>query len=147
MVTINRHVSNGMKGKTGVLIHYQQEYKMVQSLWKTACQFLSKLKIDHMCVCVCELLSCVQLFVTPWKPCSPLGSSVHGILQQEYWSRLPFPSPRDLRRMSFIGIYPRGMEAYPHKILYTKVRSHAFPGGTMGKNQCRGPRFDSWSGN
>ena len=24
---------------------------------------------------------------------SPLGSSVPGILRQEYWSRLPFPSP------------------------------------------------------
>ena len=24
---------------------------------------------------------------------SPPGSSVHGILQEEYWSGLPFPSP------------------------------------------------------
>ena len=28
--------------------------------------------------------------------CSPEGSSVHGISQEEYWSRLPFPSPGDL---------------------------------------------------
>ena len=28
--------------------------------------------------------------------CSLPGSSVYGILQQEYWSRLPFPSPGDL---------------------------------------------------
>ena len=28
--------------------------------------------------------------------CSPLGSSVHGFPRQEYWSGLPFPSPRDL---------------------------------------------------
>ena len=32
-----------------------------------------------------------------WGPnpmdCSPLGSSVHGISRQEYWSGLPFPSP------------------------------------------------------
>ena len=28
--------------------------------------------------------------------CSPLGSSVHGILQQESWSGLPLPSPGDL---------------------------------------------------
>ena len=28
--------------------------------------------------------------------CSPSGSSVHGISQQEYWSGLPFPSPGDL---------------------------------------------------
>ena len=28
--------------------------------------------------------------------CSMPGSSVHGIFQQGYWSRLPFPSPGDL---------------------------------------------------
>ena len=28
--------------------------------------------------------------------CSPPGSSVHGILQKEDWSGLPFPSPGDL---------------------------------------------------
>ena len=28
--------------------------------------------------------------------CSPLGSSVHGISRQEYWSILPFPFPGDL---------------------------------------------------
>ena len=28
--------------------------------------------------------------------CSPPGSSVHGMLRQEYWSGLPFPSPGDL---------------------------------------------------
>ena len=43
----------------------------------------------------CWSLSCVQL-------CNPMdyslpGSSVHGILQEEYWSGLPFPSPRDLQ--------------------------------------------------
>ena len=27
---------------------------------------------------------------------TPPGSSVHGILQEEYWSGLPFPSPGDL---------------------------------------------------
>ena len=27
---------------------------------------------------------------------SPLGFSVHGILQQGYWSGQPFPSPEDL---------------------------------------------------
>ena len=28
--------------------------------------------------------------------CSPPGFSVHGIIQQEHWSGLPFPSPGDL---------------------------------------------------
>ena len=38
--------------------------------------------------------------------CDPThkGSSVHGILQQEYWSGLPFPSPGDLPNL---GIKPR----------------------------------------
>ena len=28
--------------------------------------------------------------------CSPPGSSVHGILRQEYWSGLPCPPPGDI---------------------------------------------------
>ena len=45
-------------------------------------------------VVVVSSLGRVQL----WGPteCSPPGSSVHTILQAEYWSRLPFPSPGDL---------------------------------------------------
>ena len=47
-----------------------------------------------------------QSCLTLWDPvdCSPPGSSVHGILQQEYWSGLPFPSPGDLPDP---GIEPR----------------------------------------
>ena len=40
-------------------------------------------------------LSGIQLFCNS-TDCSPPGSSVHGISRQEYWSRLPFPSPGDL---------------------------------------------------
>ena len=36
--------------------------------------------------------------------CSPPGSSVHEISRQEYWSGLPFPSPRDFPDP---GIEPR----------------------------------------
>ena len=36
--------------------------------------------------------------------CSPPGSSIHGIFKQEYWSRLPFPSPGNLPDP---GIKPR----------------------------------------
>ena len=45
-----------------------------------------------MCLCV---LSHVQLFATPWTVAhqAPLPM---GLSQQEYWSRLPFPSPGDL---------------------------------------------------
>ena len=35
----------------------------------------------------------LQSCLTLWDPmdCNPLGSSVHGTFQQEYWSGLPFP--------------------------------------------------------
>ena len=48
------------------------------------------------CVIKCVLVG--QSCPTLCNPshCSPPGSSVHGILQQEYWSGLPFPSPGDL---------------------------------------------------
>ena len=36
--------------------------------------------------------------------CNPQGSAIHGIPRQEYWSWLPFPSPRDLPNP---GIKPR----------------------------------------
>ena len=38
-----------------------------------------------MCLTLCDPLNC-----------SPPGSSVHGLLRQEYRSGLPLPSPRDL---------------------------------------------------
>ena len=47
-----------------------------------------------------------QLHSTIWAPmdCSLPDSSVHGILLEEYWSRLPFPPPGDLPDP---GIEPR----------------------------------------
>ena len=42
-----------------------------------------------------KLLSGVQLFVTPWTVAYQAPPSVE-FSRQEYWSRLPFPSPGDL---------------------------------------------------
>ena len=47
-----------------------------------------------MCVCVLFAQSCPTLGDP--MDCSPPGSSVHGILRQEYWNGLPFTSPGDL---------------------------------------------------
>ena len=46
-------------------------------------------------VCVLSCFSCAWLFVTPWTVAhqAPLSMGFSG---QEYWSGLPFPSPRDL---------------------------------------------------
>ena len=40
-------------------------------------------------------LSRVQLFATPWTAAYQAPLSM-GFSRQEYWSGLPFPSPRDL---------------------------------------------------
>ena len=48
---------------------------------------------NYMRVCV-HAQSCPTLG-NPMD-CSPPGSSVHGILRQEYWNGLPFTSPGDL---------------------------------------------------
>ena len=50
----------------------------------------------HVCVCVCTcVLSCVQLFVTPWTVARQAPLAIV-FPRQEYWSGLPFPSPGDL---------------------------------------------------
>ena len=50
-----------------------------------------------------KLLSCVQLFATPWTVAYQAPPSM-GFFRQEYWSGLPFPSPGDLPDP---GIEPR----------------------------------------
>ena len=42
-----------------------------------------------------KLLSRVQLFATPWTVAYQVPPSM-GFSSQDYWSRLPFPSPGDL---------------------------------------------------
>ena len=41
------------------------------------------------------MVSCVQLFVTPWTVACRAPLSM-GFSRQEYWSGLPFPPPGDL---------------------------------------------------
>ena len=52
-----------------------------------------KMMIDE-CMDRC-VLSHVLLFVTPWTVASQVLLSM-GFSKQEYWSRLPFPTPGDL---------------------------------------------------
>ena len=49
-----------------------------------------------------RVLSCVRLFATPWTVARQAPLSI-GFSRQEYWSRLPFPIPRDLYHL---GIEP-----------------------------------------
>ena len=49
---------------------------------------------NYMCVHV-QLLSRIQLFSIPWTVAHQAPLSI-GFFRQEYWSRLPLPSPADL---------------------------------------------------
>ena len=53
---------------------------------------------------VCVLVAQLNLTLCDPMDCSSPVSSVHGILQQEYWNGLPFPSPGGLPDP---GIEPR----------------------------------------
>ena len=46
-------------------------------------------------VCVCQSLSCVQLFATSWIRAHQAPLSME-FSRQEYWNGLLFPSPGDL---------------------------------------------------
>ena len=66
--------------------------------------------VTQSCPTLCDPMDCESEFSQSCPTlCYPMdyslpGSSVHGILQQEYWSGLPFPSPGDLPNP---GIEPR----------------------------------------
>ena len=66
--------------------------------------YLSNLICVSVCLPLClGMLSCVQLFVTPWTVARQAPLSM-GFSRPEYWSGLPFPPPRDLPDP---GIKPR----------------------------------------
>ena len=69
-------------------------------------------KLNILLSCVCWLLSCVCLFETPWTVASQAPLSIE-FSRQEYCSRLPFPSSRDL---SSPGIEPGSLNC--SQILY-----------------------------
>ena len=62
--------------------------------------------------------------------CSPPGSSVHGFSRQEYWSRLPFPSPGNLPDP---GIEPTSLASPALQAALATVTSFQF--------SFRGPSF------
>ena len=99
-------------------------YSFLLSMIFDAVHSESESKVAQSCPTLCDPMDC-----------SPPGSSVHGILQQEYWSGLPFPSPGDLPNP---GIKPRspalqadvlpseppGKPGAVHKLMLLSIQSH-----------------------
>ena len=67
-------------------------------------------EFNFVCVCVCQSLSHVRLFATPWTVAHQVPLSME-FSRQEYWSGLPFPSPRDLPHSGIESGYP-ALQAY-----------------------------------
>ena len=63
----------------------------------------------------CYLLSRVQLFVIPWSITRQVPLSIE-LSRQEYWSRLPFPSPGDLPNP---GIKPTSLASALTGVFFT----------------------------
>ena len=59
------------------------------------CSFCFPLTFAIKHVVIVQSLGCVQLFATPWTVTCQVPLSM-GFPRQEYWSGLPFLSPRDL---------------------------------------------------
>ena len=59
----------------------------------------------HVCVLSCSLQLCVQLFATPWTVACQIPLSM-GFSRQEYWSRLPFPTPGNLSNAGTEPAFP-----------------------------------------
>ena len=71
-----------------------------------------------------KLLSHVRLFTTPWTAAYQAPRSM-GFSRQEYWSGLPFPSPRDLPNP---GIEP-GSPAFQADALTSEPANQDLYGG------------------
>ena len=91
---------------------------------------------------VCSVTQSRPTLCSPMD-CSPPGSSVHGIFQQEYWSGLPFPSPGDLPNP---GIKLTSLSCIGMQILTTSATGEArfFTGVNyffLGNLKVQGSRF------
>ena len=89
-----------------------------------------------------QSLHCVGLSCDPLD-CSLPGSSVHGILRQEYWIVLSFPSPGDLPRPEMSPAWQADSSPLSHQgspSIYLPIYylsrytfNKGFPGGSVGK--------------
>ena len=84
----NNHNADNLWKK--YLIEHRHQLQKEACIWNTNGR--------DTCVCVCELLSRVRLFATPWTVAHQAPLSV-GFSRQEYWSGLPFPSPKRLTKV------------------------------------------------
>ena len=92
-------------GQKGTHVHCWWESNWYKPLWRTVWRLLKNLRLQLLCVCVyvcvCMwvhvLIASVMSnsYVTTWTVACQAPLSME-FSRQEYWSRLPFPSPGGL---------------------------------------------------
>ena len=82
------------KGHTSTWISHRHTYVRAH-VWQKLTQFCKAIILQLKIGKKKEWLSCVQLFAISWTVDCQASLSM-GFSRQEYWSRLPFPSPGDL---------------------------------------------------
>ena len=83
-------------------------------------QYLTDLALSMNACSVASVMS------NSWRPCglySPLDSSVHGILQQEYWSSLPCSPPGNLPSPRIEPTSPTSLALQEDSLLLSHCRS------------------------
>ena len=94
-----------------------------------------------MHVCMLNYFTCVQVFATPWTVAHQTPLSM-GFTKQEYWSRLPYPPPRDLPNSGIEFTSPTS-PALAGGFFTTKATYQKAP-SSVGRAKCR--RFCSQTG-
>ena len=104
------------------------------------CSVRGHVALGKGCVCVYVCVAKSYPTLCNSMDCSSPGSSVCGILRQEYWSGLPFPSPEDLPNP---GIEPRSPTMQADSLPSEPPGKPSWEGevGGKGLNEDREPRM------
>ena len=78
-----------------ILVEILSNSRVSKSLWLLRTKVLNESN-SPLLLLLFVLLSCVQLFPTPWTVARRPPPLSMGFSRQEYWSGLPFPPPGDL---------------------------------------------------
>ena len=110
-------------------------YRCISILNTISCEFvIYKNKwICHVSLKVkVKLLSLVQLFATPWTAAYQVPPSM-GFSRQEFWSGLPFPSPRHESEKWKLSRSVVSDSSWPHGLQPTRfLHPCGFPGKSTG---------------
>ena len=140
MIQCLKFVSRQQDGKKGTIheqVSFGYELMAVRAISQALNVAMSLSTFEKKKV---KSLSRVRLFATPWTVAYQAPPSM-GFSSQEYWSRLPFPSPGDLPNP---GIEPRSPALEADTLTFTFEVIHNVKKKTVKKKKKKKKKF--WLG-